>query len=200
MLIGVTGGIGAGKSFVAERLAACLEGEFLSADAICRELLEPGRPGYEGVLDAWGDRFLGGDRTIDRRLLRRRIFADERARERLEAILHPLVRAELAEAAAAAGRRRFVVAEVPLLFESGWQDDFDWIVCVWAEQEQIVDRVARRDRVEPADVAAIAAAQLDSGEKRRLADTVIENSGDRDDTVRHIEACAADLKRRFCGQ
>lgn len=130
MLLGVTGTIGSGKSYVAARLGRLLGAPVLSADSICRELLEKDQPGYLAFLNQGGQAYLSQAGDIDRPRLRDAAFQDQGLRRILEEILHPLVRQRLTQARASLAPDTCMVAEVPLLFESGWQSDFDYIVCV----------------------------------------------------------------------
>ncbi len=197
MLIGITGGIGAGKSYVARQLAPLLEAPLFNADDICRELLEPGQSGYEQVVARWGRRFLDADSLVDRPLLRKVIGEDHLVREQLEAILHPLVRERLDQESAALGTAGFLIAEVPLLYESGWQGDFDWIVSVYAPTDLAAERVAKRDGISREEARRIISIQLVPEVKRDRADSVIENAGNLLDTEKQVVELAGFLRQRF---
>ncbi|MCB2217282.1 dephospho-CoA kinase [Desulfofustis glycolicus] len=198
MLIGITGTIGTGKSSVATLLGSELEAPVFSADQLCRDQLVVGHPGYRLFVEHFGAAFLERpEGPIDRARLRRAIFADEAARRELEAILHPLVRRELLNAGRAAGRYRCVVAEVPLLFESGWHDDFDFIVCVDAPRELVFKRVTARDAVPADQIERIMAAQLPAEQKRSQADWLIINDGDRAALTAQVARLADFLRSRF---
>lgn len=178
MIIAVTGGMGAGKSTAAELLGKLLEYDVLDADILCRNLLQPHMPGWQGVRKKWGDRFFDLSGNIDRPALRKALFADSVVRQGVERILHPLVRQEIMRLAAEKRLRLTgLVVEVPLLFEAGWQDDFDWIVVVYAGPECCVERIVRRDRVSPEAGRAAMSTQIPLEEKALRADSVIENSG-----------------------
>ena len=178
MIIGLTGGIGAGKSVVARMLAKLLAFDLLDADLLCRNLLQENMPGWHGIQKKWGPRFFDPAGSIDRAALRKALFADPVLRQGVDQIMHPLVRQEIIGRAvekrsASAG----LVVEVPLLFEVGWQDDFDWIVVVYAENERCVQRIVRRDRVSLEEARGAVSAQIPLEEKALWADSVIENSG-----------------------
>ncbi len=178
MIIGLTGGIGAGKSAVAAILAKLLGFDLLDADVLCRNLLQQNMPGWQGIQEKWGPRFFDPAGSIDRAALRKALFADPVVRHGVEQIMHPLVRQEIIVRAvekrsASAG----LVVEVPLLFEVGWQDDFDWIVVVYAENERCVQRIIRRDRVCLEEARGAVSAQIPLEDKALWADSVIENSG-----------------------
>ncbi|MCX5870878.1 MAG: dephospho-CoA kinase [Deltaproteobacteria bacterium] len=178
MIIGVTGGMGAGKSLTAGLLGKLLGYDVLDADILCRNLLQPQMPGWQGVQEKWGAHFFDLAGNIDRPALRKALFADLEVRQGVEQILHPLVHQEIMRRAAEkrpslAG----LVVEVPLLFEVGWQDDFDWIVVVYAGTECCVERIVRRDRVSLEAGRAAMSTQISLEEKALRADSVIENSG-----------------------
>ena len=178
MKIAVTGGIATGKSSVCRLLAKCLNTEILDADLICRDLLNTGQPGWNGVHQAWGTRFLDSEGLVDRALLRKTIFIDKTIRFELERILHPLVRAAINRSAleiVSTGKNLLV--EVPLLYEVGWQDDFDWIVTVFATESRCVQRIIVRDQATEQDARSVIAAQMPVVCKALLADSVIDNSG-----------------------
>lgn len=178
MIIGVTGGMGAGKSFVAGLLARLLEVDVLDADILCCNLLQPHMPGWQGIQEKWGPRFFDPAGNIERPGLRRALFEDPGVRQGVERILHPLVRQEI-NSLAAEKRSHLagMVVEVPLLFEVGWQVDFDWIVVVYAGHECCVQRIVRRDGVSLEEGRSAISVQISLTEKALRADSVIENSG-----------------------
>lgn len=194
MIVGVTGGIGSGKSRVASLLGRLLTGIVISADDVCRELLEAGREGYLQFVRSGGTQFLDGDGVINRVKLREKIFADPALRDQLEAILHPLV-LERIQAVAEDAPDSFVIAEVPLLFERGWQDQFDTIIAVSAPQDVVVQRVVDRDRISREDVGKIIAVQMPMEEKNSRADHVIDNSADWQESEKQVVDLAARLKK-----
>ena len=178
MIIGVTGGMGSGKSFVAGILGERLKFEVLNADIICRNLLQQKMSGWQGIHKKWGDRFFDHNGNIDRPALRQVLFADPVIRQGVESVLHPLVRQEILSRVAKKGANLTgMVIEVPLLFEVGWQADFDWIVAVYAEPECCVQRIVRRDLVSLDAGRSAMATQISLDEKALRADSVIENSG-----------------------
>jgi len=178
VIIGVTGGMGSGKSFVAGLLGRLLGVDVLNADILCRDLLQMQRPGWQGIQERWGSRFLDLTGNIDRTVLRKVLFAEPEVRRGVEQILHPLVRQEIiSRATEERVSLEGMVAEVPLLFEVGWQNDFDWIVVVYSEYECRVQRIVRRDRVSLEEGRSAISAQISLEEKALQADSVIENSG-----------------------
>ncbi len=178
MIVGVTGGMGAGKSIVAGLLGKLLAYDVLDTDILCRNLLQPHMPGWLGIQKKWGARFFDLTGNIDRPALRKALFVDLVVRQGVERILHPLVRQEImSRAAEKRSSLTGMVVEVPLLFEVGWQDDFDWIVVVYAGHECCAQRIVRRDLVSLEASRAALSTQISLEEKALRADSVIENSG-----------------------
>ena len=173
--IGLTGGIGSGKSTVAALLVE--RGAVLvDADRIAREVVAPGTPGLAAVAEAFGDDVLADDGALDRPALAAIVFADPQARARLDAIVHPLVRARAAELVAAAPADAIVVNDVPLLVETGQAGSYDLVVVVEAELETRVARLVRRGLTVD-DARARIAAQATDEQRRAVADVVLDNSG-----------------------
>jgi len=177
MRVGLTGGIGSGKSEVA-RIFADLGAVVIDTDVLARDAVAPGTPGFRAVAEAWPD--VARDGKIDRAALAEIVFGDDAQRERLNAIVHPEVRrlADAAERAAAPGR--IVVQVVPLLFEVGLDAKMDKTVAVLAPDEQRLARVLARDGASEAQVRARIAAQIAPDEARRRADFTIENDAGLD--------------------
>jgi dephospho-CoA kinase len=194
MLIGITGTIGSGKSAVVNMLGDLLPAPVFSSDEICRQLLEKGEAGYEKMRDIWGDRYLNDSREVDRPLLRKAVFADQRVRKELENILHPLVRIKLLEAKREGASNTMLLAEVPLLFECGWQADFDYIVCVIADPDIALQRVVDRDSVDPAEAEEIFRIQLHGEFKAERSNWVIDNNGSFEETRIQVKKLAAKLR------
>jgi dephospho-CoA kinase len=178
MKIAITGGIATGKSTVARLLSKCLGADILDADSICRDLLLKDQPGWKGVYLAWGERFMDQHGQIDRVLLRATIFADKAIRLELEKILHPLVRTEIEKISQKNKQNgRDILVEVPLLFEVGWQTDFDWVITIFTTESRCIQRIVARDRVTSQDAERVLAVQMPLMCKALLADSVIDNSG-----------------------
>lgn len=174
--IGLTGGIGSGKSTVAALFAA--RGvPVIDADVIARELVEPGRPALAEIVAAFGTEMLDAQGRLDRGRLRARVFADAQQRLRLEGILHPRIHDEMA-ARAAAAHAPYVVLVIPLLFEAAQRDMVDRVLVVDVPVELQRERVLARDRLPPDQLDGILAAQLGREQRRAGADDVIDNSGD----------------------
>lgn len=194
MIVGVTGGVGSGKSKVASLLGKLLSGIVISADDVCRELLEPGREGYLQFVRSGGSRFLDGDGVINRVTLREKIFADPELRAQLEAILHPLV-LEKIQNVAEDNPESVVIAEVPLLFERDWQDEFDTIITVFSPEDKLIERVMERDGISREEVGDIIATQMSMEEKNRRADYVINNSAHWQETENQLVELAIRLQK-----
>lgn len=175
--VGLTGGIGSGKSEVA-RLLAGLGAVVVDADALAREALAPGTPGLAAVVAEFGAGLLAADGSLDRAALGRVVFADPRRRAALEAIVHPYVARRSAELMAAAPPDAVVVYDVPLLVERGLQDDYDLVVVVDAAEDTRVRRLAEARGMPEADARSRMAAQATAAERREVADVVLDNDGD----------------------
>ncbi|HID69540.1 MAG TPA: dephospho-CoA kinase [Desulfobacterales bacterium] len=178
MNIAVTGGMGAGKSRVATVLAELLGAMKVSADSICRELLCPGNPAYLQIRDTFPADCFFEDGQLNRTYLRELIFRDKVQRTKLDDILHPMVRNELnllKQAAHSTGVD--LIAEVPLLYEKGWQSDFDCSLVVFADEEVCLNRIMSRDHVTREKARESFLSQMPLDEKCRLGDWVIGNSG-----------------------
>src|SRR4051812_16048300 len=173
--IGLTGGIGSGKSTVS-RLLAGHGAVIVDADVIAREVVEPGTPGLAAVVEAFGSGVLGPDGALDRPALAAVGFADPEARRRLDAIVHPLVRARAAEVAAAAAPDAVVVNDVPLLVETGQAGAYDLVLVVQADPDARVARLVQRG-LTAEDARARMAAQATDEQRRAVADVVLDNSG-----------------------
>lgn len=180
--IGLTGGIASGKSTVASILAR-LGATLLDADLLAREVVEPGKPAYRQIVDHFGPRVIKPDNSLDRRMLATLVFADPVERAHLEAYVHPRVR-DLARqrvisfaALPAYQRPRFVVEVIPLLYEVGLENEFDEVWVVGCDQEQQIQRLMARDKIEWDEAKARIASQWSPGWKMEHADRVIENRG-----------------------
>ncbi|MBM0239975.1 dephospho-CoA kinase, partial [Micromonospora sp. ATA32] len=178
--VGLTGGIGSGKSAVAARLAA-LGAVVIDADLIAREVVAPGTPGLAEIVDAFSDQVLGPDGALDRAALGAVIFADEAARRRLEAITHPRVRARTAELIAAAAPDAVVVNDVPLLVEVGLAPTYHLVVVVQTAVTTRLERLERDRGMSRAEAERRIAAQADDARRRAAADVVLSNDGSLDD-------------------
>jgi dephospho-CoA kinase len=193
--VGLTGGIGAGKSEVSARLAA--QGAVvIDADAIAREVVEPGTEGLAEVVEAFGRGVLLPDGTLDRPRLGEIVFADPELRGKLNAIVHPRVGARMAELERAAGPGAIVVLDVPLIAESGRTDDYDMVVVVDAPPRIQVDRLVRRRGMTREQARARMEAQASREQRLGIADIVIDNSGSLAELDRQVGDLWAELRRK----
>lgn len=190
--IGLTGGIGSGKSLVCalfERLGAPV----IDADVIAREIVAPGNELTERVIHEFGESYrdisTGG---LDRKSLRRLVFGNSQARHRLENLLHPIIRSELSRRQIGLNAP-YVILSIPLLIESGLQDQVDRILVVDTPEELQLRRVMERDGVTRDEALAILASQASRKSRLREADDVIDNSGSQGD----LEAQVKRLHRRY---
>jgi dephospho-CoA kinase len=183
--IGLTGGIGSGKSTVSGLLAA-RGAVIVDADRIAREVVEPGTPGLAAVVAAFGDGVVGPDGGLDRPALAAVVFADPAARARLDGIVHPLVRARAAELAAAAPADAVVVHDIPLLVETGQAGRYELVLVVRADPEVRVARLVQRGLTEP-DARARIAAQATDEQRAAVADVVLDNSGTREELAAQVD-------------
>ena len=177
--VALTGGIASGKSTVADLFAA-LGVPVIDTDVIAREVVEPGRPALAQVVDAFGRDVLDADGRLDRRRMRERIFNDPDAKRRLEAILHPAIRLEMARQSLAA-RGPYQLLVIPLLTEGGRRDHVDRVLLVDVPEELQIQRLMWRDGVSHAEAQASLNAQATRAERLALADDVVRNTGRVDD-------------------
>jgi dephospho-CoA kinase len=189
--IGLTGGIASGKSTVAG-LFAGLGIAVIDTDTIARELTAPGAPALAEIVRAFGSGILNDAGTLDRRRLRGLVFGDPAKRRRLEAILHPLIRAE-ALARADAAESPYVLLAVPLLFESGFDRLVDRSLVVDCPEPVQLERLQRRDGSDAAEARARLAAQMPRAHRLAAADDIIDNGGSRDALRDQVDA----LHRRY---
>ncbi len=193
-LVGLTGGMGAGKSTVA-RMFEQRGAVVIDADILARQAILPGTPGYTKVTELFGPDVIAPDGEIDRQALARRVFSDHEARVALESITHPEVFRLLSEALEDySGTDRIVIFDVPLLIESGFQDACDAIVVVTASEQTQVARVVRERGMSEDAARARLGAQARTEEKERVADFVIRNDGTTEDLERSVDAVWAKLE------
>ncbi|MFE6740002.1 dephospho-CoA kinase [Streptomyces tubercidicus] len=177
--VGLTGGIGAGKSEVS-RLLASYGAVIVDADKIAREVVEPGTPGLAAVVAEFGDDILAPDGTLDRPKLGGIVFSDPDKLKALNAIVHPLVGARSAELEASAGPDAVVVHDVPLLTENGLAPLYDLVVVVDAAPQTQLDRLVRLRGMAEDEAKSRMAAQASREQRLAVADLVIDNDGPLD--------------------
>ena len=192
--MGLTGGIGSGKSAVSSRLAE--HGAIIvDADKLARDVVAPGTPGLAAVAQAFGQGVLHSDGSLDREALGKIVFADPAARRRLEGITHPLIRAETARRFTGLPPDAVVVHDIPLLVEAGMGGGYDVVVVVEAPRELRLERLALRGL--PREQAEARMANQATDEARRaVADVVLDNSGTLDDLHAQVDALWSDLVAR----
>ena len=186
-LFGLTGGIASGKSTVAAILTKH-QVPLVDADLVARDVVAPDSPGLQAIVKSFGKNILLPDASLDREQLGALIFSDNDARERLNTLIHPLIRAQMAQEVSAHASRgsRFVVMDVPLLFETGNPDDYDEILVVYVDKTTQLQRLMKRDGFNRKDAQARLDAQLSMAEKAQRATVLIDNSGARESTERQV--------------
>jgi dephospho-CoA kinase len=191
--VGLTGGVGSGKSTVA-RLLAEHGAVIIDADAIAREVVEPGTPGFAAVVEAFGSEMVGADDRLDRAKLAGIVFGDDEKRAQLNAIVHPLVGQRTVELAAAAPPDAVVVYDIPLLVEGNMAAGFELVVVVEADRDLRIARLGERGMAEQ-DARERMAAQASDEQRRAVADVVVENNASLDD----LESAVDDLWELLSG-
>lgn len=192
--VGLTGGIGSGKTAVS-RLLEEHGATVIDADVLAREVVAPGTPGHAAVLAEFGTGIEDGDGAIDRAALGRLVFGDAEARGRLEAIVHPLVRSRGAEIEQEAPPDAVVVHVIPLLVETGQADRFDRVVVVDVPEEVQVARLVADRGMSVEDAKARITAQASRDERLDAADMIVDNSGDRGSLADRVERLWDVLRR-----
>src|SRR6202012_2286097 len=180
--IGLTGGIGAGKSALSATFAECA-GIIVDGDVIAREVVQPGTEGLAALVEAFGDDILQPDGSLDRPALAAKAFRNDEARGVLNGIVHPLVGKRRAEIIAAVSEDAVVVEDIPLLVESGMAPLFPLVVVVHADVELRVRRLVEQRGMSEEDARARIAAQADDDQRRAVADIWLDNSGSQGDFV-----------------
>ncbi len=184
MRIGLTGGIASGKSTVADMFAD-LGVELVDTDVIARDVVEPGQPALAEIRDAFGNEVIDSDGSLDRRRLRAIVFADPSRRRQLEGILHPKIRAEAARQSAAA-RSPYHLVVVPLMVESPMKNEMQRVLVVDCSEETQLERLLARDFESEDQARRMLAAQASREDRLAIADDVIRNEGDLEETRRQV--------------
>ncbi|MEU0769253.1 dephospho-CoA kinase [Streptomyces albogriseolus] len=195
LTVGLTGGIGAGKSEVS-RLLVRHGAVLIDADRIAREVVEPGTPGLAAVVEAFGEEILAEDGSLDRPRLGALVFSDPEKLATLNSIVHPLVGARSRELEEAAPEDAVVVHDVPLLTENGLAPLYDVVIVVDASPGTQLDRLVRLRGMSEEDARARMAAQATREQRRAVADIVVDNDVPLDALERRVEEVWADLVRR----
>jgi dephospho-CoA kinase len=197
--VGLTGGIGTGKSEVARRLAG-YGALLIDADQIARRVVEPGTAGLAQVVGVFGTGVLADDGTLDRQQLGEIVFSDPELRAKLNAIVHPLVGARIRELEQEADPGAIVVEDIPLIAENDMAGFFDLIVVVDVPPQAQEDRLARGRGMTQEQVAARMAAQATREQRLAIADIVLDNSGSLAELDREVGDLWAELCRRANAQ
>ena len=195
LLVGLTGGIATGKSTVSEMLRG-LGAEIIDADRLARDVVEPGQSAFKQIVAEFGPGVVAADGTLDRKKLGAIVFADPERRKRLEALTHPAIRerflARLDELAAQ-GFAGLVVFDAPVMIESGTYTNMERLVVVVTDEASQPARLRARDGTDDAEGRRKIASQMPLAEKAKLADHVIDNSGDREATIEQVRRLFATL-------
>ncbi len=191
LVVGLTGGIGSGKSTVAKMFAE-LGVPVIDMDDIARELVAPGQPALQKIVEAFGAEVLDQSGQLARQALRQRIFNDPEQRKRLEAILHPLIRAEVQRRIRQC-QAPYCIVVIPLLIESGQQDLVDRVLVTDVPEAVQIERTRQRDRISEAEVRKILASQADRQSRLTVADDVL----DTDTELANLKEKVAQLHRHY---
>jgi dephospho-CoA kinase len=187
-VLGLTGGIGSGKSTVA-RMFIELGAEVIDADQLAREVVEPGKPALDEIRQAFGSDVLMPDGRLDRRKLAAIVFADPAARARLNDITHPLIRRRMRqEVEARRHQSGTLILDIPLLLETPRPSFLKRVIVVWVDARTQLRRLTERDGLSETEARRRIAAQMPLDAKRSIADDVIDNSGTLEQTRRQVEA------------
>ena len=200
--IGLTGGIASGKSSVSKMLSGLLGCEHIDADEICSRLLEPHKEGWQEFTRVFGSAYLSDDEVINRPLLRNDLFANEELREKVNKIIHPMVKKVILawmNQIVESGSSSKILVEVPLLYEVHWEDIFDIVVVVYADYETCLNRLVGRDGVNKSGAEKELQSQWPLAEKVKKANHVIDNNGLLADIKSQVEHLAELLRNNGRG-
>jgi dephospho-CoA kinase len=196
LVVGLTGGIGSGKSLAAQFFAE-LGAFVIDADQLARDAIERGSEGFDELIATFGDSILSNG-VVDRRALGELIFRDADAKKKLEEIIHPIVRAEFEEAVQSLEKDQILIYEIPLLFETNAMQRFSYIVTVEADMQLRKDRLLKKG-LRISEIESRIAAQASREERVSIADYVFENNGGEDELLRSVENLWELLKMRSKG-
>jgi dephospho-CoA kinase len=196
LVVGLTGGIGSGKSLAAQFFAE-LGALVIDADQLARDAIERGSEGFDELIATFGDSILNNG-LVDRRALGELVFRDSEAKKKLEGIIHPIVRREFEEAVQSLEKDQVLIYEIPLLFETKAMERFDYIVTVEADMQLRKDRLLKKG-LRNSEIESRIAAQASREERMSIADQVFENNGSEDELLRSVENLWELLKMRSKG-
>jgi dephospho-CoA kinase len=196
LVVGLTGGIGSGKSLAAQFFAE-LGALVIDADQLARDAIERGSDGFDQLIATFGDSILNNG-LVDRRALGELVFRDADAKRKLEGIIHPIVRREFEEAVASLEKDQVLIYEIPLLFETKAMERFDYIVTVESDLQLRKERLLKKG-LRISEIESRIAAQASREERTSIADQVFENNGSEDELLRSVENLWELLKMRSKG-
>ncbi|CAB5113029.1 unannotated protein [freshwater metagenome] len=196
LVVGLTGGIGSGKSLAAQFFAE-LGALVIDADQLARDAIERGSDGFDQLIATFGDSILTNG-LVDRRALGELVFRDKDAKRKLEGIIHPIVRQEFEEAVQSLEKDQVLIYEIPLLFETKAMERFDYIVTVESDLELRKERLLKKG-LRISEIESRIAAQATREERTSIADQVFENNGSEDELLRSVENLWELLKMRSKG-
>ncbi len=196
LVVGLTGGIASGKSTV-----ACFFGKLgcrvIDADELARKVVEPGTSGWHRIIETFGKEYLTSHGELDRRRLARLVFQDPKAKERLEAIVHPRVlslRREITREILREDPKAIIIFDVPLLIEAGLQGSMDKVIVVWVPRETQIQRLIERDKLTRQEAEERLKNQMPLYEKLPFAHYVVDNSGLLEEAEEQVEKIYRELK------
>ncbi len=186
MIVGLTGGIGSGKTIVANIFRA-LNVEVIEADQMARELVEPNLSSYNEILEHFGNEILNVDNTINRAKLRTIIFESKQERVWLEQLLHPLIKEEIKKRIKQV-KENYLIVDIPLLLEANFQDLVDRVLVVDCSKQKQIERIEARDNIPHEVILKIIDSQVSQSERLSKADDVIENDGSKSELKEKVVA------------
>lgn len=186
--IGLTGGIGCGKSTAVDAFRT-FDIPIIDADQISKSIVEKGQPALTELVNAFGPDVLMEDGSLNRGYLKEKVFADKQLLEKLESILHPIIRQEIDQQIndKQQGNYPYVIVDVPLLVEKNYQPLFDMIVVVDCLPEQQIERVKQRDNLEEHKISKIIQTQASRETRNSYADEILDNSGDKKSLIKQVK-------------
>jgi dephospho-CoA kinase len=196
LIVGLTGGIASGKSTVA-RFFRELGAYVIDADRLAREVLEPGKPGFKEVLEAFGEGYLSSDGSLNRERLAHLVFSDSQARKRLEAIVHPKLlelRQKLVGEIIAKDPHAVIISDAPLLIETGLHTQVDVVVVVWVPREVQIERLMERDGLSRQEAEERLRSQIPLSEKLAFAHYVVDDSRSMEDARQQVKNIFSELQ------
>ena len=183
--IGLTGGIGSGKSAVSDMFRS-LGVPVFDADVIARQIVEPGMPAYNQVIDLFGEKIVSNDGSLKRDLIRDIVFRDQELKRRLEEIIHPRVQKEMEDRVKSCGYP-YCILSIPLLFETNADHRVDRVLVIDADEQFQLDRILKRDNLSVEQARAIMNSQTDRHSRLKAADDIIDNNGSPEATRKQVE-------------